>query len=49
MVWVSGWGGNAMFRFDPARALPRIPFVREAANVRQILGRPARCSRRERQ
>lgn len=40
MVWVSDWGGNAMFRFDPARErFDRIPFVREAANVRRCLGR----------
>jgi virginiamycin B lyase len=40
-VWVSDFGGNAVFRFDPAReAFERFGFPREAANVRQILGRP---------
>ena len=41
MVWVSDWGGNAMFSFDPrAEKFERYPFPREAANIRQILGRP---------
>ncbi|HRA78599.1 MAG TPA: lyase [Burkholderiaceae bacterium] len=40
-VWVSDFGGNAMFRFDPAsERFERFGFPREAANVRQILGRP---------
>ena len=40
MVWVSDWGGNAMFSFDPQREhFERYAFAREAANVRQILGR----------
>ena len=39
-VWVSDWGGNAIFRFDPAReAFERFGFSRESANVRQIDGR----------
>jgi virginiamycin B lyase len=41
-VWVSDFGANAVLRFDPASekfdAVLRFP--REAANVRQILGRP---------
>jgi len=40
-VWVSDFGGNAVFRFDPAReTFERFGFPREAASVRQILGRP---------
>jgi virginiamycin B lyase len=40
-VWVSDFGGNAVFRFDHAReAFERFAFPREAVNVRQILGRP---------
>jgi virginiamycin B lyase len=40
-VWVSDWGANAMLRFDPAtETFAAFPFPREAANVRQILGRP---------
>ena len=39
-VWVSDFGGNAVLRFDPAReAFDSIAFPREAASVRQILGR----------
>ncbi|HEX6703906.1 MAG TPA: lyase [Albitalea sp.] len=40
-VWVSDFGGNAVLRFDPAteKFEPTV-FPREAANVRQILGRP---------
>ena len=39
-VWVSDFGGNAMFRFDPgSETFERFGFPREAANVRQILGR----------
>ena len=39
-VWVSDFGGNAVLRFDPARqTFERYGFPREAANVRQILGR----------
>ena len=39
-VWVSDFGANAVLRFDPAReAFESFPFPREAANVRQILGR----------
>ncbi len=39
-VWVSDFGGNAVWRFDPAReAFERFGFPREAASVRQILGR----------
>lgn len=41
MVWVSDFGGNAMFRFDPgSERFERFGFPREAANVRQMLGRP---------
>ena len=40
MVWVSDWGSNALFSFDPQREhFERYAFAREAANVRQILGR----------
>ena len=40
-VWVSDFGGNAVFRFDPeTEQFERFGFAREAANVRQILGRP---------
>ena len=39
-VWVSDWGGNAMFRFDPGtEQFERYAFARETAGVRQILGR----------
>jgi virginiamycin B lyase len=39
-IWVSDFGANAVLRFDPAReAFESFPFPREAANVRQILGR----------
>ncbi len=40
-VWVSDFGGNAVFRFDPAtERFERFGSTRQAANVRQILGRP---------
>ncbi|HEX5684646.1 MAG TPA: lyase [Ideonella sp.] len=40
-VWVSDFGGNAVLRFDPAsEQFERFPMPREAASVRQILGRP---------
>ena len=40
-VWVSDFGGNAVFRFDPdGERFERFGFPREAASVRQILGRP---------
>lgn len=40
-VWVSDFGGNAVFRFDPgSERFERFGFPREAAGVRQILGRP---------
>jgi len=40
-VWVSDFGGNAVFRFDPAtERFERFASPREAASVRQILGRP---------
>jgi len=40
MVWTSDFGGNAIFRFDPANErFERFGFLREAASVRQILGR----------
>lgn len=39
-VWVSDFGGNAVFRFDPrSERFERYGFAREAAGVRQILGR----------
>jgi virginiamycin B lyase len=40
VVWVSDFGGNAVFSFDPRRErFERYGFDREAAGVRQILGR----------
>lgn len=40
-VWVSDFGGNAVWRFDPAsEKFERHGFPREAASVRQIHGRP---------
>ena len=39
-VWVSDFGGNAVFRFNPAdEKFERFAFAREGAGVRQILGR----------
>jgi virginiamycin B lyase len=39
-VWLSDFGGNAVFRFDPGNEkFERFGFAREAANVRQIHGR----------
>jgi len=41
IVWVSDFGGNAIWRFDPhAERFEEIPLPRDAANVRQIHGRP---------
>jgi virginiamycin B lyase len=41
MVWVSDFGGNAVFRFDPgSEKFERFGLSREGANVRQIHGRP---------
>jgi len=40
-VWVSDFGGNAVFAFDPGtETFERYAFPREGANPRQILGRP---------
>ena len=40
-VWVSDFGGNAVFRFDPGNErFERFGFPRDNANVRQIHGRP---------
>jgi virginiamycin B lyase len=40
-VWVSDFAANAVLRFDPAtEAFEAFPLAREAAGVRQILGRP---------
>jgi virginiamycin B lyase len=40
-VWVSDFGGNAVWRFDAGREqFERFALPREAASVRQILGRP---------
>jgi virginiamycin B lyase len=40
IVWTSDFGGNAVFRFDPAsERFERFGFPREATSVRQILGR----------
>lgn len=39
-VWASDFGANAVVRFDPAsQRFDSLDFPREAANVRQILGR----------
>jgi virginiamycin B lyase len=41
IVWVSDFAANAVWRFDAAReSFERFGFPREAASVRQILGRP---------
>ena len=41
IVWASDFGGNAVFRFDPANErFTRFGVPREATNIRQILGRP---------
>jgi virginiamycin B lyase len=41
MVWVSDWGSNAMFSFDPrSEKFERYAMPRDGANIRQILGRP---------
>ena len=40
-VWVSDFGGNAVLALRPgSEKFERFGFPREAANVRQILGRP---------
>ena len=40
-VWLSDWGSNAMVRFDPeTERFETFPSDEQAANVRQILGRP---------
>jgi len=40
-VWVSDFRGNAVFSFDPrSETFERFAFPRDAANVRQINGRP---------
>jgi virginiamycin B lyase len=40
-VWVSDFGGNAVFSFDPrSEKFERHPLARDGAAVRQILGRP---------
>ncbi|MDB5963862.1 MAG: Twin-arginine translocation pathway signal, partial [Polaromonas sp.] len=40
IVWVSDFGGNAIFSFDPrSEKFDRYAFPREGMNVRQILGR----------
>lgn len=41
IVWASDFGANAVWRFDPqGEKFERFAFPREAASVRQILGRP---------
>jgi virginiamycin B lyase len=41
IVWASDFGANAVWRFDPAsEKFERFGFAREAASIRQILGRP---------
>ena len=38
---MSDFGGNAVFRFDPAnKQFERFGFPSEATHIRQILGRP---------
>jgi virginiamycin B lyase len=40
-VWVSDFGANAVLRFDPeTEKFDSWSFPREAAGIRQILGRP---------
>ena len=40
-MWVSDFGANAVLRFDSgSERFESFRFPREAANVRQILGRP---------
>ena len=40
IVWLSDFGGNAMWSFDPrSEKFDRIAMPRDSANVRQILGR----------
>jgi virginiamycin B lyase len=40
-VWASDFGGNAVWRFDAgSEKFERFAVTREAASVRQILGRP---------
>ena len=41
IVWSSDFGGNAVWRFNPATEhFERFGFPREAVGIRQILGRP---------
>jgi virginiamycin B lyase len=41
IVWASDFGGNAVWRFDSSNEkFERFGFSREAASIRQILGRP---------
>ena len=41
IVWASDFGGNAVWRFDPAgERFERFGFPRQATHIRQILGRP---------
>jgi virginiamycin B lyase len=41
VAWVSDFGGNAVFSFDPrTEKFERYGFPRDSANVRQIHGRP---------
>ncbi len=41
MVWASDFGGNAVWRFDPAsERFERFGFARQNTDIRQILGRP---------
>jgi virginiamycin B lyase len=43
MVWVSDFGANAILRFDPnTETFQSFSSDRPGADVRQILGRPAR-------
>ena len=41
-VWLSDFGGNAIFRFDPeSEEFERFDLPNNPGNVRQLLGRPA--------
>jgi virginiamycin B lyase len=40
LVWVSDWGSNSIYRFDPGDgSFTRYPLPTPGAEVRQILGR----------
>jgi virginiamycin B lyase len=40
IVWISEWGHNAMYAFDPkTEKFERYAMERDSTNIRQILGR----------